>query len=149
MMDLFDTSVLIKAHREDQKNHAFYRELVEQRARRDEDFALSSLVASNFVQIVTHADFPMGPTPLPQALSVIESLEVLPHCHWVAPGRKNWALTAGLCRECACRGKMVTKAHHASIAIEHACNWITEDRDFQVFDHHGLRLTLVQPPSSN
>ena len=42
---------------------------------------MSPLVAAGFVHIVTHARFPNGPTPLAQALTVVESLIQQPNAH--------------------------------------------------------------------
>jgi len=144
-MKLFDTNVLIYAHREDQAYHAFYRDWVEELANGAESFALSSLVAAGFVRIVTHPSFPNGATPLPQALAVIDGLAALNHCHWVGPGQRHWKELARLCRECGCAGKKVADAQHAAVAIEHACRWVSRDRDFEVFVRHGLKFELLEP----
>lgn len=144
-MDLFDVNILIYAHRKNQKHHLFYRQFVETQISSGQEFALSHLVAVAFLRIVTHPRFPDGPTPQAQALSVIDSLASLENCHWVGPGRRHWKLTSSLCRDTQCTGKQVADAQHAAIAIEHACRWITRDRDFRVFKSHGLNLKLLEP----
>ena len=103
------------------------------------------LVAAGFVRIVTQARFPGGPTPLAQALATIDSLSALEHCHWVNPGRRHWELVSGLCRQCGSQGKHVADAAHAAVAIEHSCQWVTRDNDFQLFAAHGLQLELLEP----
>lgn len=110
-----------------------------------EPFGLSTLVAAGFVRVVTHPEFPNGATPLPQALSVIDGLAATPRCHWVGPGRRHWSEFARLCRECGSVGKRVADAQHAAVAIEHACEWVSRDRDFAAFASQGLKFELLEP----
>lgn len=144
-MKLFDVNVLIYAHRDDQPDHAFYRDFVESHINGSDAFALSPLVAGGFVRIVTNHAFPNGATPLAQALATIESMAALEHCHWTGPGHRHWQLMADLCRRCGSTGKRVADAQHAAIAIEHGCQWVTRDRDFEVFTAHGLQLEILAP----
>jgi len=144
-MNLFDVNVLVYAHREDQEHHEFFRDYVESQVTGSDLFALSPLVAGGFLRIVTHDRFPNGPTPLPQALATIDSFTALAHCIWTGPGRRHWEIASELCRRCGCRGKSVADAQHAAIAIEHACQWVTRDRDFEAFVDHGLKLELLDP----
>lgn len=144
-MKMFDVNVLIYAHREDQLHHPFYREYVEEVIESGELFALSPLVAAGFVRIVTNAAFPNGPTPLAQALAVVDNIASVESCYWTPPGTRHWQLVSLLCRQCHCTGKMVSDAQHAAIAIEHASIWVTRDDDFQAFLQHGLQLELVRP----
>ena len=144
-MKLFDVNILIYAHREDQTHHDFYRSRLESTINGPDVFGLSTFVAAGFVRVVTHMRFPNGPTPLSQALSVVESMAGLPNCYWINPGPRHWQLLAELCRESLCAGKNVADAQHAAIAIENGCTWVTRDEDFSVFTSRGLRLELLEP----
>lgn len=144
-MNLVDVNVLIYAHREDQQHHPYYRERLEELVKSGVPFGLTPLVASGFVRIVTHANFPQGPTPLPIALAMIEGLIERPQAHWILPGQKHWAIFSSLCRSQRCRGKLVADAQHAAIAIEHAATWISRDADFFRFASHGLRFVQWMP----
>lgn len=146
-MKLFDVNVLIYAHRADQLHHDFYRQFLEDLVNAGESFGLSPLTAVGFIRIVTNAKFPNGPTPLAQAVSVVESLTALRHCIWTPPGKRNWELTRDLCNRCSCSGKSVADAQHAAVAVEHSCEWVTRDTDFKRFTSHGLKLHLLQPPT--
>ena len=140
-----DVNILIHAHRRDDKDHLFYREWLEGMVNGREPFALSALVAVAFVRIVTHPSFPPEPTPLPQALAVIESLRAHPNCRSLEPGVRHWAIFR-LCAEAAqATGKRVADAQHAALAIEHGCTWVTRDSDFLAFEGAGLRLTHLVP----
>ena len=144
-MKLFDVNVLIYAHRVDQQHHDFYRRFVEDLVNGSECFGLSPLTAAGFLRIVTNPRFPNGATPLAQAVSVVESLAALSHCIWTPPGKRHWELTRDLCNKCSCAGKNVADAQHAAIAIEHAGEWITRDKDFNRFVPHGLKLQILEP----
>lgn len=144
-MILFDTNVLIYAHREDQTEHAFYREWLETTVKRGTLFGLSPLVAGGFVRVVTHPRFPNGPTPLAQALAVVDSLASVTYCRWLSPSNRHWELVSNLCRETLASGKLVADAQHAALAIEHACTWVTRDADFERFTKAGLKLDILAP----
>jgi toxin-antitoxin system PIN domain toxin len=136
---LLDVNILVYAHRADQTQHEFYRSKLEQLLTSDEICGLTLAAAIGFVRVVTQPKFPNGPTPLPQALAVIETLMTEGGCHWVQMGPKHWNIFADLCRQTGCVGKSVSDASHAASAIENGCTWISRDADFSRFTPHGLR----------
>ncbi len=138
-MKLFDVNILIYAHRSDQLHHDFYRNRLEAVLAGPGTCGLTAAVATGFVRIVTQPNFPNGPTPLPQALAVIETLTSAGGCQWLHPGSRHWSLTAELCRLTRTAGKAVSDASHAASAIEHGCTWVSRDSDFERFIAHGLR----------
>lgn len=144
-MILFDVNILIYAHREDQRHHVFYRTRLESTVSEAPAFGLTPLVAGGFIRIVTSAAFPNGPTPLPQALAVVDSLMEHPNSHWISPGNRHWELLCSLCRRSRSKGKGIADAQHAAIAIEHACSWVSRDRDFRKFVRDGLRFDEWSP----
>ena len=144
-MKLFDVNILIYAHRKDQPEHAFYNDYLQRQIEHSDAFAMSPLVAGAFVRIVTNPRFPNGPTPLPQALAVIDSLVSLKHCHLLRSGQRHWEILSSLCRQTQAKGKLVADAQHAAVAIENSCQWITRDGDFECFQRLGLQLELIMP----
>lgn len=145
-MRMPDVNLLIYAHRADDPAHAFYRRWVEQVVAGPEPFALSLEVAAAFVRMVTHERFPGGPpTPLPQALGVIETLQQTPGCRVLTAGDRHWSLFRRLCETDRATGKRVGDARHAALALEHGCTWVTRDTDFQDFVPAGLRLEILTP----
>ncbi|MEX0330391.1 MAG: type II toxin-antitoxin system VapC family toxin [Puniceicoccaceae bacterium] len=144
-MILFDINVLVYAHREDQEHHAYFRSRLETIVGGDNPFGLTPLTAGGFIRIVTQPAFPNGPTPLPQALSVIDSLLSHPRGHMIQPGRRHWEIFSQLCRQTQASGKSVADAQHAAVAIEHAATWITRDKDFARFTEHGLKWQHWSP----
>ena len=136
-MILADVNVLVYAHREDAENHAAYRGWLEGVVNADEAYAVSDLVLSGFVRVVTHPRVFREPSPLPDALAFAGQLLDQPHCVSVRPGPWHWEIFARLCRESGARGNLVPDAFLAALAIEAGCEWITTDRDFSRFK--GLR----------
>ena len=136
-MLLPDVNVLIYAHRVDALLHQRYADWLVRLAEGAEPFALSELVASSFVRIVTNAKVFKPPTPLSDALAFIDQLRALPHCHPLVPGARNWEVFSRVCREAKVSGAVVSDAYHAALAIEHGCTFITCDGDFARF--YGLR----------
>lgn len=144
-MRMPDVNVLIYAHRADDPAHVFYRRWLEQLAAGPEPFALSLEVAAAFVRIVTHPRYPGGPTPMLQALTVIDALRQTPGCRLLAPGDRHWELFRRLCESTPVSGKRVGDARHAALAIEHGCTWVTRDTDFHAFVSAGLRVEILDP----
>lgn len=144
-MRMPDVNILIYAHRGDDVDHEFYRKWIEDLVNGTEPFALSDLVAAAFVRIVTHSGFPPRPTPLPQALSVIQSLRAAANCRWLQAGTRHWTILRQLAETTSSTGKKFADAQHAALALEHGCTWITRDRDFRAFEPHGLRLEILEP----
>ncbi len=144
-MRMPDVNVLIYAHRADDPAHDFYRPWLEQLAAGPEPFALSLEVAAAFVRIVTHTRYPGGPTPLPQALTVIDALRQTPGCRLLAPGDRHWDLFRRMCEAARATGKRVGDARHAALAVEHGCTWVTRDADYHDFVPAGLRLEILRP----
>ena len=136
-MILPDVNVLVYAHREDAENHAAYRDWLGGVVNADEAYAVSDLVLSGFVRVVTHPRVFREPSPIGAALAFAAELLGQPHCVPVRPGARHWGIFGRLCRESGARGNLVPDAFLAALAIEAGCEWITTDRDFSRF--RGLR----------
>ncbi len=140
-----DINILIYAHREDQTHFPYYQSYLVDLVNGPAPFALSSLVATGFLRVVTQPTFPNGPTPLSDALHFIETILRAPRSHWLLPGSRHWELTRHLVVETGAVGKRVADAQHAAVAIEYGCTWSTRDEDFTAFESLGLDLALVGP----
>ncbi len=139
-MLLIDVNVLVYAHRQDAPNHAAFRRWLEGVMESDRAYALSDLVLSGFLRVVTHPRVFRTPTPINQAIAFTQDVREQPNCVIVAPGRRHWDIFTRLCRTTAARGNLVADAYLAAVAIESGCEWITTDRDYSRFD--GLRWRL-------
>jgi toxin-antitoxin system PIN domain toxin len=140
-----DVNILIYAHRREDPHHEFYKSWLQDLANGSEMFALSSLVATAFVRIVTHPSFRPYPTPLVQAVSVIDSLLSMPSCMLLEPDDNHWNLVRRICLETKSDGKLVGDAQHAAVALAHGCTWVTRDPDFDRFKASGLRVEVLAP----
>jgi hypothetical protein len=66
----------------------------------------------------------------------------------VEPGSRHWSIFCDLCRQTEASGTLVPDAWFAALAIEHDCEWVTNDGDFSRFP--GLRwrrLTVEARPN--
>lgn len=138
-----DVNILIYAHRCEDPDHDFYRLWLEDLVNGDDPFAMSPLVGPAFVRIVTHPRFQPQPTPLTQALAVIDSILRVSTCSIVPIGEHHWKTTRELCESTNARGKLVADAQHAAVAIVNGCTWVTRDADFEQFRPLGLRVKLL------
>ena len=137
-MILPDVSVLIYAHVEDSTpEHAEYAAWITRLATGPEPFALSVLVLSGFVRVVTNARIFSPPSTLEQSLAFVSSLVERPTARVVSPGPDHLKIFERLCRQSGATGKLVADAQHAAVAIEHGCTMVSTDSDFSRFP--GLR----------
>ena len=137
-MRLLDVNILVHAHREDSERHLEIKEWLESALIEPEGVAVSELVVSGCLRVITHPKVFKQPTPLLRALEFMESLRGLEGVKILAPGEKHWAIFTGLCRDGDARGNLVPDAYHAALAIETGCEWVTLDRGFARFQ--GLRV---------
>ena len=141
-MLLPDVNVLVHAFREDAPRHTRARSWLEGLVYSDHAFALSDLVLSGFLRVVTHPRVFHPPTPLGKALEFAEAIRSQPNAVVVGPGERHWSIFQRLCRDADARGNLVPDAYIAALAIESGSELVTLDRDFSRFA--GLRW---KPPS--
>lgn len=143
-MLLPDVNVLIYAHREDAPDHHRYAEWLAGLAQGPEPFALSELVLSSFLRIVTNRRIFDPVTPMEVALELCESLIRWPSSVILRPGPRHWRIFVELIRSASIEGALVTDAYLAALAIEHGCDFVTTDSDFARFE--GLRWSHPLAP---
>lgn len=136
-MKLADVNVLIYAHREDADEHEAYASWLETLVNKEEPFAVSEIVLSSFIRIVTNPKIFRPATPMTTALDFCERLVGWPRSVRLLPTPRHWGLFTKLCRESQIKGAIVSDAYLAALAIEHGCELVTTDSDFARFE--GLR----------
>lgn len=136
-MQLPDVNVLIYAHREDSPEHELYAAWLTGLAKGPEPFALSEIVMSGFLRIVTNSKIFTPATPMDKAIEFCRSLVQLPQSVLVLPTHRHWELFVNLCQSAQIKGPLVADAYLAALAIEHGCELVTTDSDFSRFS--GLR----------
>lgn len=136
-MLLCDVNVLVYAHREDSPNHGMYRQWLEDQINSDASFAVSELVLSGFLRIVTHPKIFDPPSTLEDALEFVGAIRSQANCVVVSPQARHWDIFLKLCQAANAKGNLIPDAYHAALAIEAGCEWITTDRGFSRYP--GLR----------
>jgi uncharacterized protein len=136
-MLLPDVNVLMYAHRAESQEHERYTEWLTSLATGPEPFALSELVCSAFVRIVTNTKIWKVATSTEQAFRFVEQLRSRANARTLCHGPESWEIFTRLCAVSKARGKLVADAYHAALAIEHGCEFVTADADFSRFP--GLR----------
>lgn len=132
-MILPDVNVLVYALRSDLPHHAESRAWLDQTIDTQVRFALSPLVLSAVVRIVTNPRSFAQPSTLDEAFGFCRELLELPTVHRIDPSERHWSIFERLCMETETHGRRVSDVWHAALAIDWGCEWITYDRDFARF----------------
>lgn len=143
-MDLLDVNILVQAHREDAPAHQSTLTWLVEALQQPVGVAVSDLVLSGVLRIITHPKIFKDPTPLADALAFIEDFRDRPQVHILTPGRQHWKLFLQLCRDGDARGNLAPDAYHAALALEYDCRWVTLDRGFARFP--GLKSYCPSTP---
>lgn len=136
-MVLLDVNVLAAAMREDAPRHGPLKTYLETLRRAPEPFGLSEYVLAGTVRVLTHPRVFSPPTPQAHAIAYVTALRNTANAVIVAPGPRHWGLFLELLGSSAAAGNLVADAWHAALAIEHGCEWVSDDADFARFA--GLR----------
>jgi toxin-antitoxin system PIN domain toxin len=139
-MILPDVNVLIYAFREEAPYHLLCHSWLRQVIHGDARFGLSRLVLSAVVRVCSDHRIFHTPSSLKDVLGFCDDLLGQPHCQIVEPGEGHWEIFKRLSTETDTRGRRVTDAWYAALAIEWDCEWITFDRDYARFP--GLKWRL-------
>lgn len=136
-MVLLDVNVLVTAMRQDAPRHDAIRSYVESLRSAPEPFGLSDQVLAGTLRVLTHPRVFSPPTPTKLAVAYVAALRETPNALLVAPGPRHWEIFLELLASSGATGNLVADAWHAALAIEHGCEWISDDADFARFQ--GLR----------
>ena len=136
-MKLLDVNVLVQVHREDADLHWEMKAWLEGALEDPVGVAVSELVLSGFLRVVTHPKIFREPSPLAAALEFAEDLRSREAVRILSPGSSHWMIFMDLCKRADARGNLVPDAYHAALAVETGCEWITLDRGFGRYP--GLR----------
>jgi toxin-antitoxin system PIN domain toxin len=125
--------VLVHAHRADSSQHQLCRDWLRRTLAGDQAFALSELVLSSVIRIVTHSRIFDPPSSIEEAVSFANDLRGQEHAVIVAAGNRHWDIFSRLIREAGARASPVTDAYFAAIAIESGCELVSTDGDYARF----------------
>ena len=136
-MRLLDVDVVLAAHRDDHPHFEPARAWLENALVTRSPFSVTDLVAGAFLRLATNSRIFANPTPIAQAFAYIQALRSQPAHVLIGPGAAHFELLEGVCLGADVTGDLVPDAQLAAIAIEHACELVSFDRDFARFT--GLR----------
>jgi toxin-antitoxin system PIN domain toxin len=130
---LLDVNVVLAAHRDDHPHFELARAWLEDALATRSPFSVVDLVAGAFLRLATNRRIFSTPTPIAQAFAYLHALRSQPaHVH-LGSGRGHLDLLERVCRDADVTGDLVPDAQLAAIAIEHACELVSFDRDFARF----------------
>ena len=132
-MRLLDVNVVLAAHRDDHPNFEIARGWLDGLLAERAPYAVIDLVAGSFLRIATNRRIFSIPTPVEAAFAYLAALRGQPGHTLLGPGPRHLTLLRGLCEELDVSGDLIPDAQLAAIAIEHACELISFDRDFARF----------------
>lgn len=141
-MLLCDVNVLVYAHRVDAPDHDAYRAWLEKIINGKAAYAVSDLVLSGFLRVVTHRRVFDPPSSLEDALMFAEQLRHRPNAVVLRPGNRHWAIFTQLCEAAGAKGNLIPDAFLAALAIESGSEWVTTDRDYARFPGLNWRHPL-------
>ncbi len=132
-------NVVLAAHRDDHPDFATARRWLQDLLKAREPFAVIDLVAGAFLRLATNRRIFSIPTPLPDAFAYLNALRGQPGHVMLGPGAGHMQLLERLCDSADVSGDLIPDAQLAAIALEHACELVSFDRDFARFE--SLRWT--------
>lgn len=133
-MYLLDVNVVLAAHRDDHPHFAVVRQWFDRLLTADEPYSVPTVVWGSFLRLATNPRIFEVPTPRSDAYAFIETTCAQPHHLLTTPGQRHLALLRQLCDEADASGDLVPDAVIAAVALEHACEVVTLDRDFARFE---------------
>lgn len=143
-MILCDVNVLVYAHRADAPDHAAYHSWLESVMNQSAAYAVSDIVLSGFLRVVTHPRVFAPPSSVKDALTFAGQIRQQPNAVVVMPGNRHWTIFTDLCKTADARGNLIPDAFLAALAIESGSEWITTDRDFSRFPGLNWRHPLEE-----
>lgn len=138
-----DVNVLVSAFRTDAPHHRICREWLDRALAGEELLAVSELVLSGVLRVLTHPKVFAPPTPLAEAIAFARALMLHPRVAPLRPGAGHWRIVLQLCERSHATGNRIPDAYHAALAIEHGCEWVTLDRGFSALPGLTFRNLLV------
>jgi uncharacterized protein len=143
-LKLLDVNVVLAAHRDDHPDFKLARDWLDRTLAAKAPFTVVDLVAGAFLRIATNRRIFSIPTPVDEAFAYLKALREQPAHVMLAPGPQHLVLLERLCGSAEASGDLIPDAQLAAIALEHACELVSFDRDFARFSE----LKWTRPSST-
>ena len=139
-MTLFDVNMLVYAHRADADHHRQYDEWLTERLNSPGSFAVSSIILSGFVRVVSHPRVFTIPSPLDLVLNFCNAIRERDNAVAIHPGPRHWQIFTDLCIKAKAKGNPVPDCYLAALAMENDCTFVTADQDYCRFKDLKLEI---------
>lgn len=140
-MKLLDVNVVLAAHRADHPDHATTRAWLDALLGSGEQFGVPWTVWWSFLRLASHTKIFDMPTPTSDAFAFVEALRAQPGHVNVEPGARHGELLRRVIDHGEASADLIPDAALAALALEHACQVVSFDRDFARFPD----LTWIRP----
>lgn len=141
-MQLLDVNILVEAHREDASKHGAVSAWLMHALQTYAGVAVSELVLTGFLRIVTHPKVFKEPTPLPEALEFVNDFRSRQSVRIAMPGDRHWEIFIAQVARYEATGNLIPDAYHAALALEHGYIWVSLDRGFARYTNLDWRHPL-------
>lgn len=140
-----DTNILVHAHRQDSPWHAEARTAVESLASSGRAWCIPWPCVSEFLAIVTNPRVFSPPTPLRDALAVVDGWLECETLVMISETPGSWPVMRGVYEDARLAGGQVHDGRIAALCIQHGVSELwTADRDFSRFGDLTVRNPLTK-----
>lgn len=143
-MKLVDANILLYAVNEDARHHHRSREWLDAALSGEDTVAFAWIALLAFLRLATKDELFPRPLSLDEAMDRVDAWLVVPPAVVVEPTVEHARLVRDLLRPLDVGGNLVNDAHLGALAIEHRCEIVSFDNDFDRFE--GVRWS--PPPAS-
>lgn len=145
-MILPDVNVLLYSFRRDSIRHSEYKAWLEGVMNGPDAYGVAPQVLASLVRISTNPRAYSSPSTSREALAFCDALMAPPQATIVQPGDRHWGIYRSLCDGPDITGNLTQDAWFAALAIEHGCEWMTDDDDYARFPGLRWRRPLHKTP---
>jgi hypothetical protein len=130
---LVDANLLLYAYNSSSDHHQASREWLEAALSREERIGLSWTVLLAFLRLATTPRIFPEPLTMAEAIAIVSDWLARPNVLLLHPTERHWEVLSSLLAVTRIRGRDVTDAHLAALAVEHGATFCTSHRDFARF----------------
>jgi toxin-antitoxin system PIN domain toxin len=130
---LIDANLLLYAYNSSSEHHQASRDWLEKVLSREGQIGVSWIVLLAFLRLATTPRIFPEPLTMSEAISIVSGWLARPNVVFLHPTERHWEFLSSLLAVTRLRGRDVTDAHLAALAIEHGATFCTSDRDFARF----------------
>jgi uncharacterized protein len=130
---LVDANLLLYAYDASSSRHTEARTWLQGAFSSGEPVRFAWVVILAFLRLSTQPSILSRPLPLNEAIAIVEEWLNRPNVAIASPTVRHWEVLSALLSAGQAKGRLVTDAHLAALAIEHGATLYTNDRDFTRF----------------